>query len=284
MKYLVKGEYEKLPLPNKPVYVFCDHATALVPWCIISKALASRPILLTLDNHTDIRKAFSHHVCHQHTKKPDEAENLRQSHCDEIRYGDLKSLNDAIKNIENDEQIDAAIKAGFLDFALVIHQSCSSKTVSKEEREFGRKISDLEYWLYHPEQEKPDRPTPPFTYDIPENRIFLATPMCSYNLCLESQQLSQSISEFRQMVSSSGLPWIDDKPFILDIDLDFFRSKKSIAPSDTAAFYHLLKNAAAITIALEPRYVEQLREDQDLDSTYLFEELSKHIEKALSIP
>jgi hypothetical protein len=250
---------------------------------MISESLGQSPILLTLDNHTDTREAFHCHVLYQHATLKYEDELARQSHCLAIRSEELKTIESAIKELQNDEQIDAAIRASILDFAMVIHHTPGRRTFSIEEKEYSKQISNLEYWVLHPDQKIPDRPTPPFTYGIPPSRIFLSTPLLDYDACLESPQLVRNLEELKQMVATSGLSWIDDKPYILDIDLDFFSSKKSIAPLDTSAFYKLLRNAAAITIALEPRYVEELNEDEGLDSEYLFEKIKEHIQKALSV-
>jgi len=282
MKYYFKGDCEKVEIPGKDIYVFGDHATALLPWTEISRYLGQRPILLTLDNHTDIHKAFSRHVSYQHTTSNNESELVRQSHCSAIRCDDFKTIESAIKELENDEQIDAAIKTAIIDFALVIHHAWERATASIEEKAYREQMSDIDY-LLDSRREKHAPPKPPFTYEIPASRIFLSTPLDDFDACLESPRLVQNLTELKQMVTTSGLGWIDDKPYILDIDLDFFRSKKSIAPLDTSEFYKLLRNAAAITIALEPLYVERNRDDPDLDSEYLFEKIKEHIQKALSV-
>lgn len=69
--------------------------------------------------------------------------------------------------------------------------------------------------------------------------------------------------------------------YILDIDLDYFHSSKSIQPQDPNLFYSLIRNSAIITIATEPWYVSQWKKwDNDISSDFLLEKMLIHIENA----
>lgn len=84
------------------------------------------------------------------------------------------------------------------------------------------------------------------------------------------------------MGSTSGLGTINNNKYILDIDLDYFQTKKSITPSTTAVFYKLIRNSIAITIARECSCVESCRlEGETIDCNYLLEKLLEHIKKAM---
>ena len=63
---------------------------------------------------------------------------------------------------------------------------------------------------------------------------------------------------------------------------DYFHSEKSINPTDTTAFYRLIRNSVAITIATEPECVEALRLDgSNVTASMLLERLKEHIKAAM---
>ncbi len=71
--------------------------------------------------------------------------------------------------------------------------------------------------------------------------------------------------------------------YILDIDLDYFRTEKSIKPSDNSTFYSLIKDALCVTIAREPSCVEDLKmKRESINSKFLQETIISHIEKAMT--
>ena len=128
----------------------------------------------------------------------------------------------------------------------------------------------------------PAPPTEPFTYNVPENRIFICDSVSPWDECLESKLLGSRIDQLKKMVVGAGLSWCEDASYILDIDLDFFRTKRSIDPSDTAVFYRLLRGATAITIALEPQCVSDGWEDEEVcDGDFLLQMIFKHIGRAI---
>jgi integrase len=51
-----------------------------------------------------------------------------------------------------------------------------------------------------------------------------------------------------------GAPAFSDN-FILDIDLDYFNTAKSITPDHRSVFYDLIRRCIGITIAMESYYV-----------------------------
>ena len=76
---------------------------------------------------------------------------------------------------------------------------------------------------------------------------------------------------------------LEAAPYILDIDLDAFHSRKAITPDDPSTLHRLIRNAVAITIATEPECVDELWHDEAdrMDSNDLLAELIRHIEAAL---
>lgn len=55
------------------------------------------------------------------------------------------------------------------------------------------------------------------------------------------------------------LPWDwRKKPFILDVDLDYFLTRRAAHPVDSSVFRALIECAIGITISLEPEWVRLL--------------------------
>ena len=81
-----------------------------------------------------------------------------------------------------------------------------------------------------------------------------------------------------------GLADLEAAPYILDIDLDAFHTRKAIEPNDPTTPYRLIKNAVAITIAAEKkRCVEEqwLEEKSRMSSDDLLTVLLGQIDKPL---
>jgi hypothetical protein len=50
----------------------------------------------------------------------------------------------------------------------------------------------------------------------------------------------------------ADIPCLFEQPFILDIDLDVFNTRRAVAPAHTEVFCDLARRAVGITIAREP--------------------------------
>ena len=62
---------------------------------------------------------------------------------------------------------------------------------------------------------------------------------------------------------------------ILDIDLDYFKTKRSLEPENYSIFKKLAKNAEIITLSREEIWVKLLTfEDNTFNSDYIIEKLS----------
>jgi hypothetical protein len=141
-----------------------------------------------------------------------------------------------------------------------------------------------------------ERATPPFTYTLPENRMVVLERSYNYswldaedynksykNAAIESRFLQDRLEIIENICRTSGIRNLLDEPFILDIDLDYFNTRKSIAPDDPSIFHDLIRKALAITIVRESACVNQLQiQGEGLTSHFLEEAVMQHIGVALT--
>jgi hypothetical protein len=146
---------------------------------------------------------------------------------------------------------------------------------------------------------RPAPPSKPLTYAPAPNRIY-ALPFDCFIGCqamphndaclvkqadeiIEARYLDDQLQRGSEISCCIGLPHLEAAPYILDIDLDAFHTRKAINPGDPATFHRLIKNAAAITIATEAECVDEewLDDDDPMDAQELLAELLVHIDKAL---
>lgn len=98
------------------------------------------------------------------------------------------------------------------------------------------------------------------------------------DLAIESEYLEAKLKVADEICRALGqLDFMKGK-YILDIDLDYFRTEKSITPKDARTFYELIRNAEIITVALEPNFVALERlSGETITSDFLLLRLLEHI-------
>lgn len=135
------------------------------------------------------------------------------------------------------------------------------------------------------------------TYEAPENHIFVIPHDCAIgcnrmphnddcvvehgNMIIESIYLDDQLARGAEMSRCVGIDHIAVNPYILDIDLDAFHSRRAVDPADRTTFYRLIKNAVAITIATEAECVNELKFDgEEIDANFLLARMVEHIKAA----
>ena len=280
---------EERCIGRKQVFIFESHNLALYAWAKGASSIVPNPTLLTLDHHTDTRIAFLHFVHSRTGTNQEEADALRTTLCSQIIKSDLSTVQQGVWNLRHDEHIDAAIRANIIERAFVIQYSDHRGTMSIEQSDMQDQ-TPVNRTSYH------DRDEMKMTYRVPDNRIFVASSKRTFDwrecegadaierrhfdLALEDSHLSAKLAVLEHMAQSSQVPWIDKVPYVLDIDLDYFHTAKSIDPVNYRVFSSLIRGASFITIAKETRCVETLRvKGEKITSDFLLERLLQHIEK-----
>ncbi len=201
----------------------------MTAWAKLRASLPSPPHLLTFDFHTDTLPAFNVYA-YKALRLSLGREPKRQEHLAEVArlsgqidFAKSSSIDQALRWLRHDEHVDAAQRAGIIDKIAVI----LSTQAPGNERDIARLF-----------------PAPIAPTDAAQAAALL-----------DAATLAPTLSALEKSWGAA----LKDCVYICDIDLDFFRSARAIAPKDPSVFHHLLKHAALITIARESVCVEQGR-------------------------
>lgn len=270
---------------GKKIFIFENHATAFYVWATNYPLNGSKPYLITLDHHTDTLLAFCRFAYNSCEGETDKAITLQQQLLKDIDLSDCNSISSAVDKLKHDEHIDAAIKTGIISHSFSLQLMEPTGTLSNEEIEYF-KIDQIERMV-----NQIPRPDGPYTYSMPQDKMFIIPPYKSItdqdllnnkNWVLEDFYLQKQIDIIKCVMRSSGLAC--SSPYILDIDLDYFQTLKSVYPDTTNLFYGLIRNASYITIAKESSCVEMLKvEGESINSEMLLDRILHHIFCALSL-
>jgi hypothetical protein len=302
----LKQFFKRRSIKGKDVYVVDDHHKALAAWALVRRSMANAPNLITIDHHTDTHEAFSGHFhleAYEGRVPESDKESFRLGLMAQIDWKDDQSITDAIGNLKHDEHIDAATCSGTLGSAFCIQLSDSGGAQSIEQLSFDKRRDEnwreevrKGNWRSPPIDPPPQRP---MTYARATNSIYVLSFDCFVECqakphnddCLvrqsdeiiETRYLDDQLARGSEISNCIGLPGLEAAPYILDIDLDAFHTRKAISPQDPSTFYRLIKNAIAITIATEADCVEEewLDEEDEMSASDLLKALLDHIDKAL---
>lgn len=118
---------------------------------------------------------------------------------------------------------------------------------------------------------------------MPRERIFNDDDMQDNhdaNNSLETDWLYEKLEMIEAIAAVDGNPDWMAPAFILDIDLDYFRTPKAIAPDDSMVFHAMISQAQAITIALESHCVELAQLGEPQTAAQLLIAVKAHVQAA----
>jgi hypothetical protein len=252
---------QQLTVAGRAVFISEYHHDILNAWAEIRRGRQSAFGLITFDFHTDTLPAFKNHAYRllelalrrapvsdeDHVKVETERERLVKA----VDFADPVSIKHAAAKLRHDEHIDCALRAGILSRVAVV-----------------------------------------LSTDVPGNTRDIATLLpaertCEHGECDASclAELAAGMLESRTLgpkLSAVAAAWGGLGEYVVDIDLDFFRSAAASSPNDAAVFHALLRGAVAITIARESRCVTEGRlSGEMITADGLQASLLVHIERAL---
>ncbi|HEY4301454.1 MAG TPA: UPF0489 family protein [Candidatus Didemnitutus sp.] len=266
-------EYERRTYGGKQVYVFDDHSVAILPWAEIRRERAA-PVLLTLDYHADTCAAFNRYAWTQYNDLDQEGRRdaLRDELLQSMDYRDPDTLLKVLPHLDHEEHIWAARFTGMISAALVVWARGAAPDWSHEYRD-------------HLNGRLRVMPARPHHFARPHAEIFHLN-VNDYvddnpDQVIETPFLEGVVAEADDMLASIDQNRLLTADYILDIDLDYFRRHRALAPVQPETFRKLLRNAVAITIAREPRWVRHTRLDADMEADTSLTALEKLLVEAL---
>ncbi|NHM07611.1 hypothetical protein G4D82_10290 [Flavobacterium sp. CYK-4] len=240
----------QLDINGKKVFICEEHHHVLKFW---HQFREQRSYLLTFDHHTDLHRAFQGYLNNLSTpgrRIPDQDSwDKRQA---KLIEGIIENDSDRINDLKHDEHIDAALKAGFIKKALVYsHDSYHGKPervycINGDDKYAGQLvINNSQSYKKH-------------------------------STVINAKQLEKRFGLFDLCIPREE--WMGN--FILDIDLDFFQTTKSITPKDISFFKLLIDKSIAISIAKESTWINTWKNeyDSDLSVEFLLDKLLHLIE------
>ncbi len=278
--------YTEMVANDVPVYIVEDHSVALKAWAVTREKFDQPLVLLTLDKHTDTHPALVKHAYSKSQESGRDRTQIIKELLGATHWNDLESINSLLPCVRNDEHIATAIDLGILEAAFVLSFNETNPTASIE---YDALFSAPMAYLFHKKDELPPRP---HNYKRPFDGVFYLPNNCELNcgihshacerrLCdaaIETWLLSDRISFADEMIRSIGHQNFYDSPYILDLDMDYFRTEKASQPDDAAEFLKLARGAVAISIATEPLYVESERLDSTVTAEANLEAILKLLE------
>jgi hypothetical protein len=239
-----------LVLGSTPVFVFEKHSEAISPWALARRSLPVAPSLVTFDRHTDTLEPFLRWA-YWEARRLGSPANTGQMMESRLLHLDYRSDEDVLKasvDLRHDEHIRASMGSDIITEAFVI----AYKSPSKSQR--VDRIHYLPETCYHgctkrPHDDECDRKHSDLAID--DSHI---------------GPLLQDCQEFGHFLARGDA-------YILDIDLDYFRTIKSMAPLSCNIFLGLASRAACITVAMERNCVIEGRLDPDVDSEWALDQL-----------
>lgn len=252
---------EKQIINNKIVYVFESHHYALFPWAELKRKYEDMPLnLFSFDYHTDIHEPFLDYCYDRKSNKlnRDKSEEMVR----EIDFHSDNSIRDAILKLKNDEHIKTAISCGILSHAFIIAQEGKEKPLSYEE---SKRLDDMnnntEIFLKYLLGDLKITPGELRTY--PPADIYMPDFDCYENEdILDDSFLNRKLQTLSRMSSLINNDGILVKPYILDIDLDYFTYPEAVKPNSKRIFANLARNAEIITVAKESACVSLCSQDK----------------------
>jgi len=279
----MNNNIQKKLIKGHEVYIFEEHHYALFPWSEIkTNNIEHKFVLFSFDHHTDTHDPFLYY-CNCNEKE-------MKKLISEIKFNDESSINDAVLKLRNDEHIKTALKTGIFKKAFIISHSNTFDDVpmSVQEKERMEKVKrhDMEYMMQCINGDYGITPRAERTYEESEIYMppFVAEGIYEYGGEYDDDVLEDDFLAEKMMILSRMCPDIVSAggkikcDYILDIDLDYFHTMKSINPLSKRIFSQLVKSAKAITIAKETACVELERSEETVTSDILLEKLLKLLE------
>jgi hypothetical protein len=226
-----------------------NHHEVLEHWADYRRRRPQAPLLLTLDHHTDTSPAFRLYL-KEFRQTPQEFIRRQKNLLSSMNFQNAQSIRQGIQNLAHDEHITAALSADIISSAFVIAQNAVDTDGAVYEQ---HKICC--FAAFRDQNKSLSK----------ENQL---------DLLLESEFLQQAFAHFSKVSSPfRSIETFILHDYILDIDLDYLNTCKSVEPENSVFLKTLAEHAGLITVAREDRHVLMCAKDSALTADYLLEKL-----------
>lgn len=249
---------EPLIINGRDVFIVDHHHEVLSAW-VRARKISGAPLpLVTFDWHTDVHEAFLGYGFHKvggFNPNTDEVSEAIRSRLSQVNVNDDSSVMNAVSVLRHDEHIDCALKLGVISHAYIFLSWNSGRSDLAETTVFN----------FEPCYQGCSK-------DVHDDDCNLVRA----SLVLDDRELSARVNAVGRSLN------IEKQPFILDIDLDVFNTRRAVTPDNPVQFHRLIHHATIITIAREKQCVEgeSCRLEDGLTVEYPEREVKRHIEEA----
>lgn len=243
-----------MDIDNKKVYIIDDHHYALPIWTYYSLENDYRYDLITLDYHADTIIGFNDYAYEKAFETSDVdtfelRDRFREEKIKEILNN--KSFDTILNNtnlLDCDEHILAAVELQ------IINQYHTIYCMDKYDELGGEHCKNEKIYCNG--------------YENPTKYCYDKCPKKERDRCHKRID-----DEYLNDVKLN----LSDKKYILDIDLDFFQTKKSLKPVNRNIINDFIKNSEFITIARSKEYFNKLK----IDDNFSIDEAEKYLLKII---
>lgn len=231
-----------------------QHHHVLEAWASFRATLQKAPRLLTLDHHTDTSLPFRNFLHKEYKEDKYKILVAREELLRSIDFRDLKTVQKAIALLSHDEHIVTAIQSDIISSAFVVAQNAYD--------------TDTQIYQQHKIM----------CYGVDRKLQSTGLIISDLDVVLESHFLSQALTYFNYILETINESNLVLEPYILDIDLDYLNTIKSVQPSDAKMIKELASGAGLITVATESNHVHMCAVDKILTSEYLLERVERLVQ------
>ena len=285
---------------GRDVYVVESHHHVLVPWARHRPDESAPPFVISLDYHTDGHPPFrsaSRFGGGAPTSgwKDCEARLRRERFLSQLDPGVDATICEAIKRLKHDEHVATAIATRIVTASFTV---CFQADRDHPRSNRGARLDAMSLVDWLSAQDEAPELLEDASYPKSDNGMYYpgyrCIPECQKethdrecarlgaNAALETSFLANRLAILDKMAKCNQLGhYREPGAYILDIDLDYFRTCRSVAPQDHSLFFSLVRGAVAITVAREAGCVAKLALDDGLNSRWLEGKLFELLGEAL---
>lgn len=231
------------------ICVVDEHHHVLRFWAHLRRNLSFAPYLITLDHHTDTSEPFRNYIKKNFSFMDFK---IQTELLNQIQFQDSVSIEQAILKLSHDEHILTAIKSNIIESAIVV----------------AHKAQDTDFATYQQHRV--------MCRSVDGEATIKKLLRIDCDRVLESDFLREKLESVASVLMTTD--FLAPGRFILDIDLDYLNTKKSLNPDNSVFLKTLIQNSLLVTIATEKSHFDYCKLDHDMKNQAALHTLLKLID------